>query len=184
MEKVILGRAHRVGAWLDEGVTSIAACYPIPALEDLAPIGWETVARIFWIRDYLNTQNKQDNEHCFRRDSIKCGYCKSPSSLIDTNYGCGHIPSGDAELTYSGSAITIPGTNELLVPIGQIRCPNQLCIVNPFHSICVPCSLCSSFTGNTSKVRVVTLKSLKAKIEEMFGEEIKEYAESSLLDSS
>ena len=181
MEKVLLGRAHRVGAWLNEGITSLTTCYPIPTLEDLAPIGWKTVAQIFWIRDYLNTQNKQNNDHYFRRDAIKCGYCKSSSSLIDTNYGCGHLASAEVVLTFSGSATTIPGTNEVFIPIGQIQCSS--CRTRPFYSICVPCSSCSSFTQNTSTVRVATMnKSLKAKIEEMFGEEIKEY-EASLLDS-
>ena len=51
IEKILLARAHRVGAWLEEGVNSLVTCNPMPALEDLATLGCETVARILWIRD-------------------------------------------------------------------------------------------------------------------------------------
>ncbi|KAJ3511036.1 hypothetical protein NLJ89_g4334 [Agrocybe chaxingu] len=48
MEKILLARAHKVAAWLDEGVTSLVNGVPTPELEDLTALGWETAARILW----------------------------------------------------------------------------------------------------------------------------------------
>jgi len=176
IEKILLGRAHRVGAWLDEGVTSLATCdfNLSPTLEDLATLGWETAARIVWINNYLRLPLR------FRRDSIKCGHCSSSSSLIESNY-CGHIASANSELlTCCGSASVISGTNELLIPLGQILCPicGDFLVMTTFR-----CSYCRRLLNAPSSVRIVTVnKSLKTMIEEMFGEEIKDY-EPSLLDS-
>ena len=39
IEKIHLARAHGVSAWLDEAVSSLATCNPIPALNDLATLG-------------------------------------------------------------------------------------------------------------------------------------------------
>ena len=182
IEKILLARAHRVGAWLNGAVTSLTVCNPMPTLEDLAPLGWDTVARILWIRD--NCLLISQHSRCFRRDAIKCAYCAPSPSLINSNYGCGHIASGDAKLTF-GSALQIPGSYDLLVTLKQIQCP--ICGGNPFSSISVVCSNSSClFTYNSSNnpnlnVRVTPNKSktlgesLKMMIEEMFGEEIKGY---------
>ena len=79
----------------------------MPALEDLATLGWETVARILWIRDNfpLNTLR-------FKRKAIRCVNYSSSSTLMASGwvYGCEHLGSEDAELTFPGSASLIPGT--------------------------------------------------------------------------
>jgi hypothetical protein len=178
IEKILLARAHGVAAWLDEAVTSLATLNPMPKLEDLATLGWETVARILWIRDNfpLNTLR-------FRRDAIQCKECLSTLSLINSSYGCGHMASGDAELLItSGSASPFSGTIDLLVPLQHMQC--LICKGIPFNSIVVTCRSCS-FTYRSSHnpfVRV-TLYNMKTMIEEMFGEEIKDHKpEPSLLD--
>jgi len=163
---------HRVGAWLDEGVTSLATCDIdlMPTLEDLATLGWETVARILWIR---NNSSILLELHCFRRDAIKCGHCSSSSSLIKSNY-CGHIASRDSELNFCGSASAIAGTNELSIPLGEIWCPT---CKESFYSdrTGIFCELCSKHNHNIDSVRVVTQIKSRIMIEETFGKEIKDY---------
>jgi len=176
IEKILLARAHRVGAWLDEGVTNLANrdFNLSPTLEDLATLGWETVARIVWINNYLRLPLR------FRRDAIKCGHCPSSSSLINANI-CGHNASANSELIFRGSASAISGTNGFLIPFGQIQCP--MCGKFLFMSIVFRCGSCTSLINASSTVRVVTSKkSLETMVEEMFGEEIKDY-EPSLPDS-
>jgi len=82
IEKILLARAHRVSVWLDEAITILAGGLPKPKLEDLVTLGWETAARILWIRDNANTSNNL----CFKRDTIKCGHCLSSSSLINHKF--------------------------------------------------------------------------------------------------
>ena len=182
IEKILLARAHGVGAWLDEAVKGLVVCNPMPPLEELVTLGWETVARILWIRDNFPLNTVPGN---FKRDAIKCMHCSSPSSLINYNrdYGCGHIASGDAELTYSGSGSLIPGTNDRLVSFKQIQC--LVCRGHPFFSIVVNCNSCSyTYHYSHNPMVRVTLDKMKTMIEEMFGEEIKNYeSEPSLLDS-
>ena len=173
-EKILLARAHRVGAWLDEGVTGLATCNPIPTLEDLATLGWETAARFLWLRSKFPHSKETLN---FRRDSIKCSHCSSSSSLINDSHGCGHIASGDAELTFSGSASLISGTTDRRVVLRQIQCP--ICKENPFISIYIQCKPGCSYSYRPSdypNVRVrVSPYNLKTMIEKMFGEEIKDH---------
>ena len=181
IEKIFLARAHTVGAWLNEGVTGLATCDPMPTLEDLAVLGWETAARFFWMRCNFHPNSSSQYTLRFRRDAIKCPNCSSSSSLIDDSYpnSCGHIASEDAELAFSGSASPISGTFDFLVPLRQMKCP--ICNANPFltNAFC-RLSSCRTVVYYNSNVRVSTLNKL---IEEMFGEEIKD-CEPSLLDSS
>ena len=140
IEKTLLARVHGVSAWLDEAVSSLATCTPIPALGDLATLGWETVARILWIR------NDAQYTHCFKGDAMKCMHCSSSLSLTIGSRsiysgGCGHIVSGDTELTFLGSASPIPGTPDFSVSPNQIQC--QICKRTPFYSIAVTCNSCS-----------------------------------------
>jgi len=178
IEKILLARAHRVGAWLDEAVISLAMCNPMPKLEDLAALGWETVARILWIRDNsppIRAPNAQ-NKFCFRRDTIKCPNCpSSTSSLINSSYGCGHIASGDAKLTFPDSISPISGTIDILISLSKIEC--LICRRNPgpFGSIYVTCNFCSTSYNCNSNVRVtLDTSTYMPIIKEMFGEEIKD----------
>jgi len=180
IEKFLLARAHGVGAWLDEAVKGLVVCNSMPPFEDLSTLGWETVARILWIRDNFPLNTVPGN---FKRDAIKCMHCSSSSSLINYSYGCGHIASGDAELTYPGSGSLIPGTIDRLVSFKQIQC--LVCRGNPFFSIVVNCNSCSyTYHYSHNPMVRVTLDKMKTMIEEMFGEEIKNYeSDQSLLDS-
>ena len=72
IEKILVARAHRVGGWLNDAVTSLATCDPMPTLEDLAStLGWETVARIFWIRDKLPPKSETALRLRFTRDTLE-----------------------------------------------------------------------------------------------------------------
>ena len=168
---------------MNEAVTSLATCNPLPTLKDLATIGWETVARILWIREHFPLNALRGS---FNRDAIKCMHCSSSSSLINlpSGYGCLHIASGDAaELTFPGSASAVPGSVDFWVPLRQIRC--MICRVTPFSLIVVSCNSCSyTYHPNNNPTVRVTVYMMKAMIEEMFGEEIKDHEfDPSLLES-
>jgi hypothetical protein len=173
IEKILLARVHGVAAWVDEAVTSLATLNPMPKLEDLAILGWETVARILWIRDNFSLNSTLR----FRPDAIQCMHCSTPN-LMKYTYGCGHISSEDAELTFSAAPIS-----EHLVPLREIQC--SICRENPFNSTTVTCTSCAfTFHASHNPTVRVTLYKMKMMIEEMFGEEIKDHEpEPSLLDS-
>lgn len=51
IEKVTLGREHRVGPWLEEGLISLVKCHPDLSLDDLeAAVGLRTAYRIVGLR--------------------------------------------------------------------------------------------------------------------------------------
>jgi hypothetical protein len=53
-EKIQLGREYRVAQWFSEGIHEIASVADISAypVEDLAQaVGWETAARLLWVRN-------------------------------------------------------------------------------------------------------------------------------------
>jgi len=171
IEKILLARAHKVSVWLEEAVNSLVACNPMPTLEDFATLGWETVARILWIRN-----DPRYTRH-FNQDAIKCMKCISPLGLIGCKSiyrsVCGHIASGDAELTFIGSVSSILGTIDFLVTLKQIQC--LTCRKNPFHSIAITCNSCSYTHHYSDNPTVrVTLYKMKVIIGEMFGQEIKD----------
>ncbi|CAA7263125.1 unnamed protein product [Cyclocybe aegerita] len=176
MEKILLARAHKVAAWLNEGVTSLVNDVPSPELEDIATLGWETAARILWIRDKSSLSRSTPNILRFRRDDIKCAQCSSPSSLINVNhncYNCGQAVPADAELTFPGPGST-SGTTDRLVMFRTIQ-HGKCGTGSPFYSFGVSCSACSSYSGPTHNVRITLGKVAKDMIKEMFGEEIKDY---------
>ena len=161
VEKILLARAHRVGAWLDEAVTNLTACKPadMPTLEDLATIGWETVARILWIR------HKEATTLFFRRDTIECVYCLS---VIKSGYECGHLV-----FTVPATTPTVIGSKRKIF-VSEIQCP--ICRLNPVGIFGIKCDSCQHYSG----LSVVVTASNPLMIEEMFGEEIKDYEQSLL----
>jgi len=173
IEKLLLARAHRVGRWLNEAVISLVRD-PMPTLEDLATLGWETVSRILWIR--ANLPGNAQNMHRIRRNAIKCPNCSSSSILINANCGCRHTHSGDSELTFSGSTSVISGTNELSIPLGEMQC--LICMMNINN---IRCNFCSDYSNKNTTVRVTVVAQIQSEskmIEEMFGEEIVDYGDS------
>jgi hypothetical protein len=174
IEKIRLARAHKVAAWLDEGITGLVNGNPKPTLDDLATFGWETAARILWIKDNCNVRS---NSLHFRRDEIKCGSCSSSASLINQvcncNY-CGKDVPADAELTVPDPG-TDSGPADHLVPLRAILCSDINCRQATFHRISVHCSSCSFHHNRNDNVRIPPKKRLQELIEEMFGEEIKNY---------
>ena len=187
IEKFLLARAHRVPAWLIEAVTCLTSDNPKPTLDDLATLGWETAARILWIRDNSSHSITASNILCFRREAIKCGSCSSPASLINTSHGCGHIASADAELTFPGPGTPTSGPTEHLVTLRMIQC--KICGANPFCSTDFFCGFCSRISRSYGNVRItlskVTLTAASREmIGKMFGEEIKDYELSSTMTAA
>jgi hypothetical protein len=166
IEKLLLARAYRVAAWLEEAVTSLATCDLKPTLEDLATLGWETAARILWI--WYNDSNTL----CFKNDAIKCAHFSTSLSLRGLYTGhCEHILFTATDLSSLRSGLpTSPGTTECLVLLKRIQC--KTCGWTPFTSHAVFCQFCSKIN---SYVRITLDNTLKQMIEEVFGEEIKDY---------
>ena len=171
IEKIFLARAYRVSAWLKEAITTLTKSDHKPAFKDLVTLGWETAARILWIRQ--SSCHSFPNTLHFSRDAIKCGLCQSSSSLINSNYGCGHVGFADAELFFDRPYSMITGTagRHCLVELRLIKC--KTCRGNPFSSIDICCSSCSNYITGYHNAWVTPSKTLEEIIEEMFGEEIK-----------
>jgi hypothetical protein len=174
VEKVLLARAHRVAAWLVEGVTSLVLLNSHP-LEDLATLGWETAARILWIRDNSSPSLHVPNTLCFRRDAIKCLHCSSSASLINCNqdcYSCRQAVTADAQLTVPGPGLP-SGAGDRIVTLWDIQCHGK-CGSHSFRSTSAKCNSCSRIASCNAQVRITPNKGWKEMIQEMFGEEIKD----------
>ena len=164
---------------MGEGVTGLVNCNPGLTLNELATLGWETAAQILWIRD--NSPHSGSllpaNTLRFTRDSIKCGYCSSASSLINYSncHSCGQAMPADAELTAPGPG-TISGTGDHLIRFSTIQCSHIHCRRAIFTSaIHCPNPSCGVYLGTGHNVRVPPKKGLDKLIEETFGEEIRNY---------
>ena len=174
IEKMHLARAHKVAIWMHEGVTGLVNGDHKPTLGDLATLGWETAARILWIRD-----NVPSNALYFKRDDIKCAYCSSLVSLINFGHRCSscqQVVPADGELTVPSGPGTVSGpAAECVVLLGEIRCSRVNCRRPTFSFISVNCPSCSVYIGPSHKVKIRPNKVSKDVIEEMFGEEIRDY---------
>jgi hypothetical protein len=175
IEKILLARAHRVPVWLDEAITILVSPGYKPAFEGLVTLGWETAARILWIRDNVNNMDHPSDCLHFTMDAIKCPSCSSSSNLIDSDFhcqDCGCSVEEHADLTYHGQGLPILGTPDRLVSFQEIMC--QSSGETPFVETALSCSFCS-FTCplyEDVNVRIRHPKGLKPMIQEMFGEEI------------
>ena len=123
VEKILLARAHRVVEWLDEAVIAFLKTHDanMPTLEDLAPLGWETVARILWMKhDFARAKL------FFRRDTVKCANrdCPSNCCLLNFNYQCGH-----AVFTVANASPPAFGA-ETVIFVMNVWC--SICRLNPF----------------------------------------------------
>lgn len=171
VEKILLARAHKVGAWLDEGLAALVRSDYRPTFEELATLGWETAARILWIRD---SSINGSNPLRFRRDDIKCTGCSSSLSLIKDSHicdNCENVILADEELIFtspdSNSASGLTDRHVSLRAIQSSRCGG-----NPFYSSGFYCQSCSQYVVANRLVRIAGRERM---IKEMFGEEIKEY---------
>ena len=148
----------------------------LPTLDDLAIFGWETAARILWMRARSQFLIPAKTLY-FRRGDIRCRNCSSPASLINLGYtceSCQQVVPADVELNVSRPEM-VPGRTEYLVPVSEIRLSHNNCrgaIFSSFHGRCKTC-LCNH--DRKSIVRVTPKKVSKEQIEEMFGEEIRNY---------
>jgi hypothetical protein len=175
-----LARAYKVAAWLEEAVNSLASSETKATLMDLATLGWETAARILWIRDRsLRPQPLMPaNTLYFRGDEVKCPLCCSPVSLMKPGFTCNscqQVVRADAELTAPGPGI-ISGTTRA-VPFGTVQCGYLKCqrAVLP-AGFGMPCTYsCANCLRSSIQVLITPKRELKEMIEETFGEEIRSY---------
>ena len=180
IEKIHLSRAHKVATWLTEGVTSLVND-PEPTFDVFATLGWETAARILWIRDHSSRPQSlmSSNTLYFKRGDINCGNCWSSSSFINFQYNCsscGEVVPADEELSTPGPG-TVSGSiahTVLWRKIQHINCGGAI-FSSPFSP---PCQGCSGYFASSDSIRVTPTspkEGLKGMIEEVFGEEIRNY---------
>ena len=147
-----------------------------PTLDDLAILGWETAARIFWMRarsQFLMPANTL----YFRRGDIKCRLCSSSASLINSDCtcdSCQQVVPTDVELTVSRPDM-VPGRTDYVVPFSEIRFSHNNCRGAIFSTLHGRCKTCTCSYDRKDKVRITPKKVPKELIEEMFGEEIRNY---------
>jgi len=176
VEKIVLARAHKVAPWMEEGVSRLASGDPRSTFEDFATLGWETAARILWIRDNASRSSPTASNALhfkFRKDSIKCGNCPSSASVINFDHNCTTCRiavTANTELSFHGFA-SLSGTADRLVQFKAIECGK--CGRKLFSTFATyHCSCSSGSFGVNDNVRVTPNKEM---IEEMFGEDIKDY---------
>jgi hypothetical protein len=139
---------------------------------DLTTLGWKTSALILWIRE--TSIPSLTSSFCFSQDMIHCGNC--PNNLGDEFfedcYTCSE-PLGKNAINASVSLLS-PGTIDPLVKLEDIRC--NACGGRCFgvnHGLNIRCRSCAKNTS-VGNVRISLKKGLDEKIEEIFGEEIKD----------
>jgi len=160
---------------MEEGVTSLVKSSPKPTLHDLAMLGWETAARILWIRDDFTPVKILR----FRRDAIKCGYCSSSSRLINFDFNCsscGRLITENSELTVPGVGANL-GPTDPVVKSNAIQCNNSTyCRGGIFgYEVGVNCPSCTTSPSLYYKFRITQTRRLREMIKETFREEIKSY---------
>ncbi|KAF8814171.1 hypothetical protein BYT27DRAFT_7082785 [Phlegmacium glaucopus] len=166
IEKIRLARAHKVATWLEEGLTSLVGVVHSLTREELATLGWETSALIFWTRDNLSPYSSDSTTVVLSRDMIKCAICSSSPCLIGMNR-CAYCKHNFATV---GRQI-VSRTSATLVRLGEIRCSS--CERDFFRSgTRLYCSACSSYVCAGDDVRIAMRDS--EKISEVFKEEINE----------
>jgi hypothetical protein len=174
IEKVDLGRAHRIATWMEEGVTSLVKSDIKPTLHDLATLGWETAARILWIRDDFTPVKILR----FRKDAIKCGNCSSSSRLINFDFNCsscGRLITENSELTVPGVGANL-GPTDPMVKSDAIQCNHSTnCRGDIFAYCAVRCPCCPISLSLSRNVRITQTRRLKEMIRETFREEVKSY---------
>lgn len=174
IEKIKLGREHRVAKWMEEGLFSLVDGDYRLTRADLATLGWETSALILWIRDNL-IPSLNNSPFRFTGDMIQCGSCSSNliSELDSECYAC---DAGIYEYTVSVASLVQDASGKVdpLIKLGDICCSACNC---PFYSrnLNIRCPHCSLPLTIKKNVRIALKKRIDEKIGEVFGDEIREY---------
>ena len=183
-EKFVLGRTHRVGKWVDEGVRGLLQLSPL-ALEHMASLGWETAARLLWIKVNA-TSNGEPAPPPYRPES--------PNGNQKIDFGVGLVRCPSCFNSFFGGSINPSSCCKYPVarlmaerkdicsgiPVYLIQWHRLLCglcgrqIVKAVQSSCM-CKSCGMTYGHSEELVLAFAKSVEALIEEAFGEEMKEY---------
>jgi len=180
IEKIQLAREYSVAKWMEEGLISLVTGGYRLTHADLTTLGWETSALILWIRD--NSIPSLSSPFRFTQDMIQCRNCSSnlTSESLGSElecYSCDlRLPLGIGEHTVPVASFSVENASELgkfdpgpLVKLEDIRCSACEC---RFYSKSFRCPSCSV---SKSMVRIALKKRIDEKIDEVFGDEIREY---------
>ena len=177
IEKIQLARAYRVANWMEEGVINLINGGHRLTRADLTTLGWETSALILWMKDTMSFLNSSPLR--FTPDMIQCGKCSSnlTSVLYSECVSCDEpIDMGELEHTAPVTSLA-PGTIDPLVKLECICCTQ---CEHRFYTKNVRCPSCSSLARDCG-IRITLKKRLDEKIDEVFGEEIRDHFQTQLL---
>lgn len=87
VEMIMLARAHNVGKWFEEGARAITTAVPSLPLEDLLPLGADTVCRLLWVREQAPSAVRPTSGGIvLTLSSLKCYKCFS--TMFNTDRHC------------------------------------------------------------------------------------------------
>lgn len=128
VEKVKLGRDFRISQWFIDGLEQLSnPKHQTPNLEVLAPLGWETAARILSLKDRRSCNAAGTNDLGYTVSSIRCNPNESHPAILGLICPrCGLQCSGDMVLPTPALFPPVQGVPGQRIPIqvdGGISCP-------------------------------------------------------------
>ncbi|RXW16737.1 hypothetical protein EST38_g9109 [Candolleomyces aberdarensis] len=177
IEKVNLGREHKVEKWFVEGILDLVDRKSTLSLTDLADLGWETAARILWIRDPDSRPGSGKLAVPFKLSSIKCPHCVKSAILSWRCSHCQTMLSGEHEFFVLGKQIMNGGRKvgprEARVQLSLVKC--NLCKQSAIAQRALSCQTCNGSIQASSQPVFQMPDLSEEMVNEVFGDEIKEY---------
>lgn len=146
MEKVALGREHKVAKWFQDGLTEIVSEHPIrPLVELKSQLGAEMACTLLWIQNQtLHTKPREQGLVLTGVivEMIGCYSCQAAIFTGDRNcHSCSRsIAVDDWNALYSAIGLDIMWTEPSTVFTGLAAMP---LLINLQHLMCRQCSKCA-----------------------------------------
>ncbi|KAJ2926551.1 hypothetical protein H1R20_g10540, partial [Candolleomyces eurysporus] len=177
IEKIKLAREHKVEKWFVEGILNLVDRKSQISLTDLADLGWETAARILWIRDPDSHPGSDKLAVPFKLNSIKCPHCVKSAILSWRCSSCQTMLTGEHEFFVLGKQIMNGGRKvgprEARVQLSLVKC--NLCKHSAIAQRFISCQTCNGSIQTSSQPVFEMPDPSEEMVSEEFGEEIKEY---------
>jgi len=181
-EKFSLARSHRVAQWFEDAIEGLLD--NDVTLEHLSTVGWETAARVLWIKNNMSFDtppppSTATNEAILfgpphvriNCSIIRCTSCSG--KLLDPSPTAIVCPSGCTATFLSAERKHILGSSpQIKVQWHLLSC--GVCKMRMF-STPVECFSCKQSHSHTTWVKLAFGKGRKALVQEAFGNELKEY---------
>ncbi|RXW14600.1 hypothetical protein EST38_g11253 [Candolleomyces aberdarensis] len=193
MEKIVLGRDHKVAKWFREGLTELVSENPIRPLAELkAQLGAEMACSLLWIRDQTQTILEPGLTLTgLSLGMIGCYYCQAGMFQTGSNcVSCSRTIAVDdcsAICMFGGSCdmyihaenpATGPATATVCINLQSLMCRGcSKCAFSLENRTCPSCSRAIGYRAFKLRLGKSVIKNSSAsqKILEEFGEEIARY---------